>query len=244
MRHACDDCTRSELLRAAAGRGLPAIEPGMPAPAGVGLTRRSMLLRSAGLALSVYGASKLELLRAEEAAAAAPAGNPVVVQVFMAGGVDTLSFLAPTEDAPYRRLRPKLALAPGPGTAFSEDPRLRWHPSAKALADLHAEGKVAVMPAVGYTHPDQSHFVSRHFYEVGALDPQLRTGWMGRYLDRTGSPDNPLQGLALDTSLAPALAAGRVPVATVDAPGNYSFWARDVWGEVEDIMLEAFAGIG
>ncbi len=64
------------------------------------------------------------------------------------------------------------------------------------------------MPAVGYEHPDQSHFVSRHFYEVGALDPGLSTGWMGRYLDRVGSPDNPLQGLALDSTLAPALAAG------------------------------------
>ena len=53
----CDDCTRTDLLRAAAGKGLPAIEPGMPTPAGTGLSRRSFLARSAGLALSVYGAS-------------------------------------------------------------------------------------------------------------------------------------------------------------------------------------------
>ena len=90
------------------------------------------------------------------------------------------------------------------------------------------------MPAVGYEHPDQSHFVSRHFYEVGALDPRLGTGWLGRYLDRVGSPDNPLQGLALDSSLAPALATARVPVAAVDSPTSYDFWARDVWGEVDD----------
>src|SRR4051794_35952402 len=152
MRRSCDDCTRSELLRAAAGRGLPAIEPGMPAPAGVGLTRRSMLLRSAGLALSVYGAGRLDVFRAEEAAAAAGPADAVVVQVFMPGGVDTLSVLAPTEDATYRKLRPTLALPPGAGTAFAEDPRLRWHPSARSIAGLHAEGKVAVMPAVGYTH--------------------------------------------------------------------------------------------
>ena len=35
------------------------------------------------------------------------------------------------------------------------------------------------MPAIGYDHPDQSHFNSRHFYEVGALDPRLVTGWLG-----------------------------------------------------------------
>ena len=34
-----------------AGHGLPAIEPGMPVPAGTGLTRRSFLARAAGLAL-------------------------------------------------------------------------------------------------------------------------------------------------------------------------------------------------
>ena len=36
----------------------------MPAPAGTGLSRRSFLLRSAGLALSVYGAGRLAPLQA------------------------------------------------------------------------------------------------------------------------------------------------------------------------------------
>jgi len=242
MAHHCNDFTRTAQARA--GAGLPFVEPGMPTPAGTGLSRRSFLLRSAGLALSVYGAGKLGPLRAEDALAQGPAGGPVLVQVFLAGGIDSVSFLAPTEDPTYRSLRPKLALPPGTGTAFSEDPRLRWHPSASALAGLHAEGKVSVMPAIGYEHPDQSHFVSRHFYEVGALDPGLGTGWLGRYLDRVGSPDNPLQGLALDSSLAPALATGRVPVAAVDAPTSYDFWARDVWGDVDELMLETTARIG
>jgi uncharacterized protein (DUF1501 family) len=216
MAHHCRDYARTAQLRAAAGRGLPVIEPGMPAPAGTGLSRRSFLLRSAGLALSVYGAGRLAPLQVEEAIAQGPPAGPVIVQVFLEGGIDSVSFLAPTEDPTYRALRPKLALPPGTGTPFSEDARLRWHPSAGAIAALHAEGKVSVMPAVGYEHPDQSHFVSRHFYEVGALDPRLTTGWLGRYLDRVGTPDNPLQGLALDSSLAPALATSRVPVAAVD----------------------------
>ena len=64
MADCCRDFSRSQLLHRAAARagaGLPAIEPGMPAPAGTGLTRRSFVLRSAGLAMSVYGASKLGL---------------------------------------------------------------------------------------------------------------------------------------------------------------------------------------
>jgi hypothetical protein len=38
---------------ARANGGLPAIEAGMPTPAGTGLSRRSFLLQSAGMALSV-----------------------------------------------------------------------------------------------------------------------------------------------------------------------------------------------
>jgi uncharacterized protein (DUF1501 family) len=44
------------------------------------------------------------------------------------------------------------------------------------LATLHGQGKVAVLPAVGYTNADQSHFTSRHYWEVGDTDPWLQTG--------------------------------------------------------------------
>ena len=54
-RISCDECSRADALRAVAGRGLPTIEAGMPTPAGTGLTRRSFVAQSLGLALSVYG---------------------------------------------------------------------------------------------------------------------------------------------------------------------------------------------
>ncbi len=251
--HHCKDFSRSALLRGAAaegvavaGRGLPAIEAGMPTPAGTGLSRRSLLLRSAGLAVSVYGASALRLdaLGAGVAQAATGPEAPIVVSVFLEGGADSLSILAPTGDPRYRRLRPHLALPESAGSAFAEDDRLRWHPSARGISELHSEGKVTVFPAIGYDHPDQSHFTSRHYWEVGSLDARASTGWLGRYLDQTGSPDNPLQGLALDGRLSPALATARVPVAAVDDPGEFDFWSRGVWGEIEELMLDAFGDIG
>ncbi len=52
----CEDFSRTELARRAAaqaGRGLPSIEAGMPLPAGTGLSRRSFVTRTAGIALSV-----------------------------------------------------------------------------------------------------------------------------------------------------------------------------------------------
>jgi uncharacterized protein (DUF1501 family) len=246
----CKDFSRAGALReaaASAGRGLPSIESGMPLPAGTGLSRRSFLMRGGAMALAVYGGSRMlgiDALQAGVVQAADAGTGPVIVSVFLEGGIDALSVLAPVGDSAYRRLRPKLALPDEGLTKFGADERLAWHPSAAGLATLFGEGKVAVMPAIGYDHPDQSHFTSRHFWEVGATDPGGRTGWLGRYLDHVGTPDNPLQGLSLDGSLAPALAAASVPVAAVAGPDDYGFWARNVWGPVEDRMLGAIGELG
>ncbi|MDP9490866.1 MAG: DUF1501 domain-containing protein [Actinomycetota bacterium] len=249
MSRCCNEFSRSSLLHRAvaeAGSGLPAIEYGMPVPAGTGLDRREVLLRSAGLALAVYGAGSFGLPGLEdgilEAAEAAPS-QPVLVSVFLDGGVDSLSLLAPVADPDYKRLRPRLAL-PDSGLAFTEDSRLRWHPEAAALRTLHLEGKLTVLPTVGYTDADQSHFTSRHYWEVGATNPGLRTGWMGRYLDKAGRPDNPLQGLSLDGELAPPLAARKAPVAALRGADAYRFYAPGVWGEVESEMLESLGPLG
>jgi uncharacterized protein (DUF1501 family) len=245
----CDEFSRISLLRRAAaeaGRGLPPIEQGMPLPAGTGLDRRAFLARSAGVALAVYGASKLGLNALDEgiAQAAAAPSQPVLVSVFMPGGADSLSALYPAGDPAYRKLRPKLALPEAAGPVFGEDDRLHWHPSLTALSTLHGEGKVAVAPAIGYAHPDQSHFTSRHFWEVGTTNANMRTGWMGRYLEDVGTPDNPHQGLTRDDTLQPPLASTKVPVAALAGADDYSFWAPGVWGEVEDRMLDAIGSLG
>ncbi|HEX2414077.1 MAG TPA: DUF1501 domain-containing protein [Thermoleophilaceae bacterium] len=248
----CNDYSRTQLLRRAAaeaGRGLPAIETGMPMPAGTGLSRRSFLSRSAGLALAVYGASTLGPREFEEGIASAAAqgsDDRVLVSVFLSGGADSLTMLAPKQSAHplYSSLRPGLALPEGEGQDFAGDPSLRWHPSMSGLATLHDEGKVTVMPAIGYDDPNQSHFTSRHYWEVGELNPFGRWGWLGRYLDAHGSADNPLQGLTLGWDLQPSLAARDVPVATVSQPDEYDFWANDVGGTVYEAMLNAFSDMG
>jgi uncharacterized protein (DUF1501 family) len=249
MRDCCNEFSRSALLRKAvaeAGAGLPPIEPGMPLPAGTGLDRRSFLARSVGLAIAVYGASALTPRMFDEGIAQAlAAGGPdtILVSIFMDGGADSLSLLFPHGDPEYRRLRPQLAL-PDSGLVFPEDTRLRWHPSAASFHTLHGEGKLSVLPAVGYTNADQSHFTSRHYWEVGDTDVRLQTGWLGRYLDRVGTADNPLQGVSLDGDLSPSLATAKKPVAALSGAGNYSFWSPGVWGQVEERMLDAVGKLG
>ncbi len=168
----------------------------------------------------------------------------MLVSIFMEGGWDALSVLAPVKEARYHELRPTLGLSEGAGVTFSEDETLMWHPQAAGLAQLHGEGKVTVFPAIGYDPPDESHFTSRHYWEVGELDTQVRSGWMGRYLDIAGAPGNPLQGLSLDYSLAPALATTRVPVAAVSSPSDYNFWAYGLDEPLAAPALETFGALG
>jgi uncharacterized protein (DUF1501 family) len=249
----CLDCRRSDFLRKAvaeAGRGLPEIEPGMPIPAGTGLSRRTFLSRSAGLALAVYGGGSLSALAFDEGIARAsstPTGTPqkVLVSVFLAGGIDSLNVLFPAGDSRYYQMRPNLGLPQANGIAYAPDSRLFWNPAAASFSKLFNSGKMSVAPAIGYNDSDLSHFTSRHYWEVGATDADLRTGWLGRYLDSVGTADNPLQGVTLDVALQPELATAKVPVATIQAANQYTFAAPGIPPHpLETSMLQEAANLG
>ncbi|HEY8584284.1 MAG TPA: DUF1501 domain-containing protein [Capillimicrobium sp.] len=253
MSHACHDFHRTRALRdAAPGQGLPTIETGMPTPAGAGLTRRSFLHRATGAVLAVYGGSALAPAAFDEgiaAAAAAAPSQPVLVSIFCSGGADSLSMLAPVGHGEYRKLRPELALPPStnPLDVFRDDDSLHWAPQLAGIRDLHREGKVTVFPGIGYSSPNGSHFTSRHFWDVGKVDPLGREGWLGRYIDRHGSDANPLQGLSLKSMLSPSLAPATKPVATVQWPNEFDFSLQDVWqpelaAGVPEALLRMAAG--
>jgi uncharacterized protein (DUF1501 family) len=243
----CKEFTRSRLFHGAAaeaGNGLPSTEPGMPIPAGTGLDRRTFITRSAGLALVVYGGASMRPEAFDEgileAAAQAPDGR-VLVSVFLEGGADPLSILAPATDSIYRKLRSRLALAPTLGLPLLANPLLRWHPAAQGLATLDKEGKLGVLPGIGYPSSDGSHFTSRHYWEVGSIAEGLGTGWLGRYLDRNGSPKNPIQGLSLSAALQPALAPERAPVAAISLPQLYRL---QLYRQVQERGLDTLQAMG
>lgn len=249
-RNCCNEFTRTRFLQrgaAAAGSGLPSIEAGMPAPAGTGLSRRTFLSRSLGAALAVYGGGRLGADAFEAGIAQAAASGQtdrVLVSIFLGGGMDGLSVLAPTGDPKYAALRPTLAQPVDGSLAFAEDPTLQWTPHASSLKTLYDEGKVTVMPAIGYDHPNQSHFTSRHFWEVGELSVDGSFGWLGRFLDQHGVPDNPLQGLSMNSYLSPGLAAADVPVAAVYRPDQFGLYVPGVGNPVLGPMYSAIGGLG
>ena len=99
------------------------------------------------------------------------------------------------------------------------------------------------MPAVGYTHPDQSHFTSRHYWEVGATDTQLQHRLARPLPRRRRHARQSAPGRLIRRHRSrPTLATAKVPVASISAPDQYDFWSHRVWGEVEDRMLEVDLG--
>jgi uncharacterized protein (DUF1501 family) len=88
-----------------------------------------------------------------------------------------------------------------------------------------------------------SHFHSRHFWETGLITPNVAPGWLGRWLDRHGSSDNPLQGLSLSYGLSPVMRSGRAPVAAVASPDDALMWMRDVWGTAYDSAMDTWGRI-
>ena len=208
------------------------------------LPRRAAL----GLALAVYGGSALRPRAFEEGIAArgGAAGPQTRARLRLPRRRRRLALDAlPGEDPLYRKLRPRLALPASAGVPFAEDDRLRWHPSLAPLATLHGEGKVTVHARRRLHRPRTSRTSPRATSGRSARSTSSsRTGWLGRYLDRVGSPDNPLQGLSLDWRLQPALATAKMPVASIDGPDRYDFWTRGVWGDVETRMLDAIGALG
>ena len=145
----CADYSRGRLLRdavARAGNGLPAIEPGMPAPAGSGLSRRSFLLSARpGLRPGRLrgGPRSARGLRGRGSRVPRPPRRDRCSSPCSSTAAPTRSRCSSRPATPpMRSCARRSRCRPDSGTPFAEDGRLRWHPALEPLAQLHAEGKV------------------------------------------------------------------------------------------------------
>jgi uncharacterized protein (DUF1501 family) len=216
---------------------------------GPSLTRRQVLGAGLGAGLALYTSRATPLERVFEAAAAEAAAAPdapVLVSVFLPGGVDLLDTLVPLHDyGRYADLHPKLKVqgVALPGIPFGLHPSLARGVGG-GVKGLFERGKVGFLPGIDYANPDLSHFHSRHFWETGLITDRAAPGWLGRALDRTGGSDNPLQGVSMGYSLSPVMRSSGAPVAAVSSPGDTGFWFRGVWGEAEREAISTYGRLG
>ncbi|HEX8745235.1 MAG TPA: DUF1501 domain-containing protein [Thermoleophilaceae bacterium] len=212
-----------------------------------GITRRQVLARGVGAGLAVYAARAMsiaDVFGAAEASAAAAPDGPILVSVFLPGGCDLLdSFVPLGQYGRYADLRPRLkqkdpAKLGGSGLGVHPSLGLGANGGVKGLFE---QGKIGLLPGIDYANPDLSHFHSRHFWESGLVTQSAATGWLGRMLDRTGSADNPLQGISLSSTLSPLLRSAGAPVAAVNSPNSAQFWIPGMYGSSLELAMGAYA---
>lgn len=155
--------------------------------------------------------------------------------VFLRGGLDGLTAVAPVGDDEYRRGRPSLSVAaPKPGDtsgAARLDDRFALSRELAALLPLYRDGRLAVVHAIGSDDDTLSHFEAQDQMDRGASrERPLAGGWLGRWLRARGDAE-PLAAVAFGDTLpeslrgAPAACAVesiddiRVQTATGDAAG-------------------------
>jgi uncharacterized protein (DUF1501 family) len=213
------------------------------------MTRRQIIGRGLAAGLAVYAAQAMPFTRvleiAEAEAQAAP-NAPILVSVFLPGGCDLLDTLVPqSQYGRYADLRPSMKLGDVPelaGTGIGINPALTTGIGG-GIKGLWDAGKIGFLPGIDYANPDLSHFHSRHFWETGLVTQSAASGWLGRFLDRNGSGENPLQGVSMSNALSPVLRTGGAPVAAVSSPSAAQFWIPDVWGKSFDDAMNAWAQI-
>ncbi len=212
------------------------------------ISRRRLLQAGLGATISLYAARAMPLARAFEAAeasAAAAPGAPVLVNVFVPGGLDLLDTLVPTDAyGRYAQLRPAVKVAEpiALGGGFGLHPAM-GEGLGGGLKGLYDRGRLGFIPGIDYANPDLSHFNSRHFWETGLISLSPSPGWLARWTDRHGGADNPFQALSMDAGLSPLLRGARNPVAAVQSPDDAQSWVPGVWGEWQDRMMEHYSAI-
>lgn len=210
------------------------------------ISRRALLQAGLGATLSIYAAKAVPLVRqleAAEASAAVAPDAPVLVNVFVPGGLDLLDTLVPTGAyGRYADLRSTIKvtdpLALG-GSGLGVHPALSMGLNG-GLKGLYERGQLGFLPGIDYANPDLSHFNSRHFWETGMVTLKAAPGWLARWVDRNGNPDNPFQAISMNAGLSPLLRGARAPVAAVQSPGDAQMWIPGVWGDWHERYMEHY----
>jgi uncharacterized protein (DUF1501 family) len=147
------------------------------------LTRRTLLLAS----------SVLSVAPSVRAFAAPASSGPILVTLFLRGGMDALGVLAPVDDPDYLACRPtEMRLVPdGDKPALRVDGAptrhdFRLHPEMGALNELYQERRLAFVHAAGIVNGTRSHFGAQELIERGITNPEeashVAGGWMARWL--------------------------------------------------------------
>jgi uncharacterized protein (DUF1501 family) len=190
------------------------------------ITRRAFI-KGSTICLSAVGGLRLGLDARKARANWIP--NNFIVYVFLRGGMDGLSLVAPIsgpDRAPYVTKRPTIYLRTDGATAalpLSGDFGL--HFAATGLHDLYLQQKLAIVHGIGFPIDliSRSHFDAQDYCDLGTPgNIRTSTGWLTRHLAAAGQVPDSAQIPALASGSAPPLSfLGRRDTMTLDDPSSF-----------------------
>jgi uncharacterized protein (DUF1501 family) len=149
-----------------------------------------------------------------------------LVILYLAGGNDALSMLAPYNDPFYYSRRPTLAIPAGQVLQVGSDSsrvNLGLHPRLTGLKQIFDQGRLALIQRTGYENQSRSHFLGTDIWSTANPSNSAGMGWLGRYLDSLPSPVDSLVGWNTTRDLPHVLQASHVAVPAIANPSTYSF---------------------
>ncbi|MGA3351665.1 MAG: DUF1501 domain-containing protein [Acidimicrobiales bacterium] len=187
----------------------------------IGVGAAGALHTALGPVASVTGPASARNERAVAKAATAAGTRAVsakdrtLVLCTLYGGNDGLNTVVPYEDSTYRRLRGGVAIGEEEGQPIGtvDNFNLGLHPSLVGMKSLWDAGQVAIILGVGYPNPNYSHFQSMEIMMSADPTGDVPSGWLGRWLDATGS--NPTRALSVGSQLPQVFAGERQQGSTV-----------------------------
>jgi uncharacterized protein (DUF1501 family) len=137
--------------------------------------------------------------------------NNILVVLYLRGGFDGLSALAPISDPEYYTQRPTIAVPAASALPINSDWGL--HPALAQIQAMHTAGKAAFIPAAGASFVNRSHFDAQALTEIAVgATTTFSSGWLARYLTSTaGTTESPLRAFGAGAVVPDALAGSFAP---------------------------------
>ena len=264
----CIECEEIELARVSDQRPIQTLPvphaalDGFPAGRRPGdLTRRRLLQFGVAGMASVYGPKALGWESVwESVAAEAALDQNCLVLLYLAGGNDGLNTIVPNgadDYTAYANARAALHRLQGPNVggrvgstrlagdvgdllAFANVMVSGGNGDTRGLDTLYADDALAVMPAVDALRYSLSHFDNADIWFKASYELNVKTGWLGRWIDSNGSATNPLQAISIDTALSKSIRTAVNPVCAIPSITSLGFKVNST---SVNAQVQALAGV-
>ncbi|MGB5051620.1 MAG: DUF1501 domain-containing protein [Caldilineaceae bacterium] len=191
-----------------------------------GISRRGFLV---GCSAAIAGMAGAKLTHVAFGSPDAEPNQEVLVVVFLRGGMDGLSLVAPIagdDRGYYEAARERLALpVTGDNKALDLNGLLGLNAAAAPFHELYQAGKAAVVHAAGLTSDTRSHFDAMQYMELGTPGSKSNTtGWLTRHLSTAGNlPANIIAPAVAASGSTPTSLAGSREAIGMTKPKDFNF---------------------